>query len=138
MPRRVLAASVANSLAWGVCLFVFVTVSYAQQGPADLILHNGKVLTVAANFSTAQAVAVTGNTITAVGSNADILKLSGPNTQVIDLKGRTVTPGMMDTHRHYSADGSIQSEQERKSYRVDWSAVKTKEDVLNQISGIIQ
>jgi predicted amidohydrolase YtcJ len=112
--------------------------AYAQQGPADLILHNGKVLTVDASFSTAQAVAVTGNTITAVGSDADVLKLSGPNTQVIDLKGRTVTPGMMDTHRHYSADGSIQSEPERKSYRVDWSAVKTKEDVLNQIAGIIQ
>jgi predicted amidohydrolase YtcJ len=114
-----------------------VTWLVAQQGPADLILHNGKVMTVDANFSTAQAVAVTGSTITAVGSNADVMRLSGPNTQVIDLKGRTVTPGLMDTHRHYSADGTT-TEQERMSFRVDWGAVKTKEDVLSQISGIIQ
>jgi predicted amidohydrolase YtcJ len=137
MPRRNFAASVANSLTWGVCLFFLGTLSYAQQGPVDLILHNGKVMTVDSNFSTAQAVAVTGNTITAVGSNADILRLRGPNTQVIDVKGRTVTPGMMDTHRHYNADGST-TEQERRSFRVDWGAVKTKDDVLSQIAGIIQ
>ncbi|OFW27225.1 MAG: hypothetical protein A3H27_02295 [Acidobacteria bacterium RIFCSPLOWO2_02_FULL_59_13] len=109
-----------------------------SQQPVDLILHNGKILTVDDSFSTAQAVAVTGNTITAVGNNADILKLSAPGTQVIDLRGRTVTPGMIDTHRHYSVDGMIASEKDRNSYRVDWKAVKTKEDVLNQIAGIIQ
>jgi predicted amidohydrolase YtcJ len=129
---------VVNSLTWGVCLFVLASLSYAQQGPADLILHNGKILTVDASFSTAQAVAVTGNTITAVGSDADVMKLAGPNTQVIDLKGRTVTPGMMDTHRHYSVDGTIQNERERATYRVDWSGVKTKEDVLNQLSAIVK
>src|SRR5262245_36483972 len=71
----------------------------AAQAP-DLILTNGKVLTVDAQFSVAQAVAITGNKISAVGTSADVAKLAGPNTQVIDLKGRTVTPGLMDTHRH--------------------------------------
>lgn len=109
----------------------------SAQAP-DLILTNGKVLTVDANFSIAQAVAITGNKITAVGTSADVTKLAGPSTQVIDLKGRTVTPGLMDTHRHYSAEGLITNEVDRAQFRVDWGGVRTKEDVLNQISGIIK
>jgi predicted amidohydrolase YtcJ len=109
----------------------------AAQAPS-IILTNAKVLTVDKDFSIAEAVAITGNTITAVGKSADIAKLAGPNTQVIDLKGRTVTPGLMDTHRHYSADGTIADEAARTVFRVDWGAVKTKEDVLTQISQIIQ
>ena len=109
----------------------------AQQAP-DLILKNGKVLTVDKNFTIAEAVAITGNIISAVGSTADVAKLAGPNTQVIDLKGRTVTPGFMDTHRHYAAEGFITNEVERTEFKVDWGAVKTKEDVLNQISSIIK
>ena len=120
-----------------ICSLVLATGWLAAQAP-DLILNNGKVLTVDSSFSIAQAVAITGNTITAVGSSADVMKLKGPNTQVIDLKGRTVTPGFMDTHRHYSADGTIEGEVERTVFRVDWGAVKTKEDVLTQISQIIQ
>ena len=109
-------------------------------GPASLILHNGKILTVDNNFSTAEAVAVTGKRITAVGSNADILKLKGANTQVIDLKGRTVVPGLVDTHRHmYSAaegtHGGLFSENDLRRYPVDWRGVNNKDDVLNQIKG---
>ena len=76
-----------------------------QQGSqqADLILHHGKIVTVDGNFSIAEAVAISGNKILAVGSSADILKLAGPATQVIDLKGRTVVPGLVDTHRHMYA-----------------------------------
>jgi hypothetical protein len=68
--------------------------------PATLIVHNGKVLTVDAKFRTAQAVAIRDAKIVAVGSNADILKLRGPNTQVIDARGRTVMPGLSDSHVH--------------------------------------
>src|SRR5690242_21859579 len=75
----------------------------AQQKPADLILHNGKVLTVDKSFSIKQAVAVTGYTITAVGSDEDVMKLASPNTHVTDLKSRNVIPGLMDTHLHYTA-----------------------------------
>jgi predicted amidohydrolase YtcJ len=112
----------------------------AQQKPADIILHNGKVLTVDKSFSIAQAVAVTGNTITAVGQDADVMKLAGPNTQVIDVKGRTVIPGLMDTHLHYTGleYGGTLSEPQRAVYNVDWKGVKTKEDVLNQVAGIIK
>src|SRR5262245_10718507 len=55
----------------------------------DTIFYNGKILTVDSNFSTAQALAVTGTRISAVGTDADVTKLAGPNTLKIDLKGRT-------------------------------------------------
>jgi predicted amidohydrolase YtcJ len=111
----------------------------AQQAP-NLVLYNGKILTVDRNFSVAQAVAVTGNTITAVGSDQQVLALAGPNTQKIDLKGRTVIPGIIDTHRHmYGAAeggyGAGLSDHDFRRYPVDWSGVKTKEDVLNQVRG---
>jgi predicted amidohydrolase YtcJ len=76
----------------------------AQPGP-DYIFINGKVLTVDEDFSVAEAVAVTGNKIMAVGSTEDISGLAGANTQVIDLDGKTMTPGLIDNHNHllYSA-----------------------------------
>ena len=80
----------------------------SAQAP-NYIFHNGKILTVDNNFSIAQAVAVTGNQITAVGTDTAVLATAGQNTQKIDLKGRTVIPGLIDTHRHmYSyAEGSF-------------------------------
>jgi hypothetical protein len=70
----------------------------AQQ--ADLILHNGKIVTVDPQFRMAEAIAVTGDRIAAVGSNADVLKLAGPQTQRVDLRGKTVLPGLIDSHVH--------------------------------------
>ena len=67
---------------------------------ADLILHNGKVVTVDADFSIAEAVAVQGDRIVAVGSNADVQALAGAGTRQVDLQGKTVIPGLMDTHSH--------------------------------------
>ncbi|MBI5802243.1 MAG: amidohydrolase [Verrucomicrobia bacterium] len=70
--------------------------------PADFILRNAKVATVDAKFSLAQAIAVRGDKILAVGGNADIAKLAGPNTRIVDAKGRLVIPGLMDSHTHPS------------------------------------
>ncbi len=73
---------------------------------ADLILHNAKVVTVDARFSIAQAVAIRGNKIVAVGADADVLKRErGPKTQVLDLHGRTVLPGLIDAHVHALESG---------------------------------
>jgi len=141
MMRKLLVAAFGATLTLLACALVLgVPLAAAPQAnQPNLILHNGKVLTVDAKFSIAEAVAVTGKSITAVGSNADIMKLAGPNTQVIDLKGRTVTPGLMDTHLHYSGleYGGELTETQKTVYRVDWRGVRTKEDVLNQISAII-
>jgi hypothetical protein len=77
----------------------------AQTTPPDTILINGHVITVDARFSIAQAVAITGGKFTAVGTSADIRKLAGPSTAVIDLKGRTVIPGLADDHLHDAGGG---------------------------------
>jgi predicted amidohydrolase YtcJ len=78
----------------------------AQQQTADLILTNGKIITVNDTFQIAQAVAVKGARIIAVGSNADIQKLAGPNTNRIDLKGKSVVPGFIDNHAHFQEEGA--------------------------------
>lgn len=71
----------------------------------DLIITNGKVATMAGEGRFAQAVAVKGGLITAVGSNAQVLKLKKPGTQVVDAGGRTVIPGLNDSHLHIIREG---------------------------------
>jgi predicted amidohydrolase YtcJ len=79
-------------------------VAFGQQ--ADTVLVHGTVLTEDARDSVAQALAIRGGAIVAVGTDAAVMKLAGPKTRVIDLKGRTATPGMIDTHSHYAEAGA--------------------------------
>ena len=72
--------------------------TFCQQ--PDTILINGKILTVDAQFSVRQALAIRDDKILAVGSNAEVRKQAGPKTRVIDLQGRTVIPGLIDSHIH--------------------------------------
>lgn len=67
---------------------------------ADTVLLNGKILTVDEQFSTRQALAIRDGRIAALGTTADIRKLAGPQSQIIDLHGRTVIPGLIDSHMH--------------------------------------
>ena len=73
--------------------------------PADLVLTNGKIVTVEDAQPEAQAMAVNGDTVTALGSNQDIQRYVGPNTKVIDLKGALATPGFMEAHAHFTGVG---------------------------------
>lgn len=92
--RRVLGLAAALGLAGAV-------VSGQRAGdPPDAIFRNGKIATVDTAFTVAEAFAVKGDRFTAVGSNADISALAGPGTQVVDLRGRTVVPGLIDNHNH--------------------------------------
>jgi predicted amidohydrolase YtcJ len=74
----------------------------AQESAADLVLTNGKILTVDSARPSAQALAVRGDRIVAVGSTQDIERLATPRTRKIDLKGRAVVPGFNDAHYHFS------------------------------------
>lgn len=67
---------------------------------ADTIFVNGKVLTVDEEFSQVEAVAVTGNLISAVGSSEEISAMAGPDTRIVDLEGHTMIPGLIDNHNH--------------------------------------
>ena len=73
--------------------------------PADLIFHNGQILTMDSSSSIQSAVAVKGNAIQAVGADNDILPLAGLETKVTDLRGRTLIPGIVDIHAHMDREG---------------------------------
>ncbi len=81
-------------------MLVLVAMLRAQQPAPDLILTNGKVITVDERFTIAQAVAIKGDRVVAVGANQEITQLAGPNTRRIDLMGRAVIPGLIDNHMH--------------------------------------
>ena len=85
----------------GICLGFSVAGAGAQD--AEVIVHGGKVVTVDAGFSVREAMAVRGGKIVLVGSNEEVLKLKGAGTQVIDLAGRMVLPGLIDSHVHSTA-----------------------------------
>jgi len=68
----------------------------------DLVLYNGKIVTVDQDFSTAQAVAIKNGLLVAVGSDQEVLALAGSGTERIDLEGKTVLPGFNDSHLHLS------------------------------------
>src|SRR3712207_5238475 len=73
----------------------------AQAGrEADLIVHNARVVTVNERFQIAQAVAVRGGRVVAVGEDKEVLALRGKKTRVIDAKGGMVLPGLVDSHTH--------------------------------------
>jgi len=82
----------------------------ANVSPADLVLRNGKVVTMDSTTSEAQALAVTGDRITALGSDADIQKYIGPDTRVIDLEGHLAIPGFNESHGHFTGLGSALAE----------------------------
>ncbi len=73
--------------------------------PADLVLRNGRVVTVDAARPEAQAVAIAGDRIVAVGSDEEVGKLVGPKTEVVDLGGRLAIPGFVEAHGHFLSLG---------------------------------
>ena len=87
----IMLIAVVASLFVPLCLF-------AQK--ADIVLSNGNIITIKQKGDRAQAIAIKGQTILAVGGNDDVKKYIGANTKMIDLAGRTVIPGFNDVHQH--------------------------------------
>ena len=77
-----------------------LTVPAQQQPPPQLIVVNGKVVTVDSGFTIAEAVAIRDGRFVAIGKSADVRALAGRATRVIDARGRTVIPGLIDSHVH--------------------------------------
>ncbi len=92
-----------NYASFAALLLGLVFASHVRAADADVILHNGKVVTVDARFSIASAIAVKDGQILDAGSNEAILAHQGPATQLVDLGGRMVLPGLIDSHVHPDA-----------------------------------
>ncbi|HET9408392.1 MAG TPA: amidohydrolase family protein [Candidatus Sulfotelmatobacter sp.] len=105
----------------------------AQTKPADesiqpdLVLLHGKILTVDAKDSVAQAIAIRHGKIVAVGAEREIEKMASAASQVVDLHGRTATPGLIDSHGHF-AHGGV-----NELYHIDLSNVSRVSDVLDKL-----
>jgi predicted amidohydrolase YtcJ len=99
----------------------------ARQAPApDLVLVNGRIHTADAAFSTAEAIAIRGDRIVAVGTDADIRASAGPSTRVIDLHGRAAIPGLMDNHLHSAGGGPGVDLSRARSLDDVYAAVKAR------------
>ena len=100
MARRTVTVVVVGMLLAGAAA-ISMRSAFAQGAiTADLILSNGKIVTVDDRFTIAQAVAIKGNRIVAVGANQEMDRLAAPNARRINLRGRTVIPGLIDNHNH--------------------------------------
>jgi predicted amidohydrolase YtcJ len=109
-----------------VCL-AFGWIGMAAAQTPDLVLINGKILTVDAKDSIVEAVAIAKGKIVATGTTADIRRRASAATRVIDLHGLTATPGLIDTHGHF-AEGGVD-----EVYRVVLSDIQRVSDAVGKI-----
>jgi len=114
-----------RAVALGAASIVAAVLAYGQS--ADTLLVNGKILTADAAFSIREAVAVRDGKIAATGTTAEMRRLAGAKTRVIDLQGRTVIPGLIDSHMHaIRAALSFATE-------VNWIGASSLSEALNRI-----
>ena len=113
---------------WFALTLLWSVTGSAQLKPAaDLIINNAKVWTVDSKFPTAQAVAVLGERIVAVGSNAEVEPWRGSTTQVVDARGKLVLPGFNDAHVHFVSGG-------RQLDAVDLNDATNAQEFIRRIS----
>jgi predicted amidohydrolase YtcJ len=136
-----------RSFAYTVLLFMSTQGSFAQDVPADLIhypefvFYNGQVLTADSDrdFTIAEAVAVRGNKILKVGTNAEITRLVGPSTRVIDLRGRSLTPGFIYNDGDNSVPaGDILKDSMWNGYTYPHLGGRTLDEALTTLGYIVE
>ena len=91
---------ILHLLAAAACFATAAPVARAAEPPADLIVRNGRILTVDGRFSIVEAAAIRDGRFIAVGSNRAMKKLVGDQTRIIDAQGKTVVPGLIESHVH--------------------------------------
>jgi predicted amidohydrolase YtcJ len=102
--------------------------SLAVRTPAELILMNGKIVTVDKSFSIKEAVAIRAGQFVAVGTDGELRAWTGPRTRVVNLGGRTVIPGLIDSHIH-ATEAAITWDSE-----VHWELMQSLSDGLRQVA----
>jgi predicted amidohydrolase YtcJ len=99
----------------------------AQEGTVDVILFNGRITTLDRQNPQAQAVAIRGDRFVAAGTEQDIMRLAGPGTRRIDLKGRRVIPGLIDSHMHVIRGGL------NYNMELRWDGVRSLADAMRML-----
>lgn len=105
--------------------------AYQRPGAADLAFLNGRIITVDDAFSVVPAIAVKGGRIIATGGNSDVKAVTGAGTEVIDLKGRTMLPGIIDSHIHAALYGGTRPPM---VLNVSYPVVKSIRDIIKIIA----
>jgi predicted amidohydrolase YtcJ len=105
-------------------VLILAAVGFGQ--PADVILRNGKIVTMNAAAPTAQALAIRGGNIVALGSDADIRKQAGQSTRLIDLHGMLAIPGFIEGHGHFTGVGEFRM-------GLDLREARTWDDIVAQV-----
>ncbi len=113
-----------------VTLFLFFG-ALEQQDTATLVLRNGNIVTVDDRRPHAQAIAVRGDKILAVGTNAEMEKYVGRSTQVIDLQGRLAIPGFIEGHGHFTGIGAAKR-------NLDLMKVRNWDEILAMVAEAAQ
>jgi predicted amidohydrolase YtcJ len=121
-----LAKTIISLALLGLAAFLWAPLARGQ--PADIVLVNGKVITLDAKSSIANALAIRGGNIMAVGTSDAIRKLAGSKTQVVDLDGKTVILGLIDSHVHAIRAALT------FGIETDWSAIRSLDEGLKIIS----
>ena len=103
--------------------------AYAQ--PADLVLRNGKIVTMNSAAPSVQFLAAKGDRIVALGANGDAQRWIGPNTKVIDLKGQLAIPGFIEGHGHFTGIGEYRQ-------GLDLREARTWDDIVAQVARAAQ
>ena len=111
MTHRPFSIRIRRSLlplfAAGLALFLTIGCAPASDlPPADMVIHNGKVVTVDDNVPEAEGIVINGDRIELVGSNEEVEAYIGPDTEVIDLDGALAIPGLIEGHGHFMGIGS--------------------------------
>ena len=134
IPRRLFlkkAGVAGTAAATGLATSPPLAAQTGTAGPAarsaDLILSNAKIITIDRDFTIAQAIAIAGDRILAVGPNDAMAAHTAPATRVVDLKGGTVTPGIIDGHAHMDREGL-------KSVYPALGPVRSIQDIQNRIA----
>ena len=115
------------------CLLLLLSLSACQPDKTapSLIIHNANIWTADENSPEAQAMAISADTILAIGSNEAITQLAGTNTEMIDLAGAFVTPGFIDSHVHLLTGG-------RSLLSVDLRSADSPEEFTRRIADFAQ